>query len=98
LSGSQQLDVLFQAKDDRSMLREMNASGRSVVTLSAPKSKINDSKAANKRLTADSVKLTWRTNGGDLDSAEAKGNAELFVDPVARTAGNESKTLTAQQF
>jgi len=98
LSGSQQLDVLFQAKDDRSMLREMTASGRSVITLSAPKSKINDSKSANKRLTADAVKLTWRLNGGDLDSAEAKGNAELFVDPVARTAGHDSKTLTAAQF
>ena len=98
LSGSQQLDVLFQSKDDRSLLREMNASGRSVITLSAPKSKINDSKAANKRLTADSVKLTWRLNGGDLDSAEAKGNAELFVDPLARTAGHDSKTLTAAQF
>ena len=98
LSGSQQLEVLFQSKDDRSLLREMNASGRSVITLSAPKSKLNDSKAANKRLTADSVKLMWRLNGGDLDTAEAKGNAELFVDPVARTAGNESKTLTAAQF
>jgi len=98
LSGSQQLEVLFQSKDDRSLLREMTASGRSVITLAAPKSKINDSKAANKRLTADSVKLTWRGNGGDLDSAEAKGNAELFVDPVARTAGNDSKTLTAPQF
>jgi hypothetical protein len=52
--------------------------GRSVITMSAPKSKANDPRAA-KRLTADQVKLfgaarvrIWRR--------EANGNAELFVD------------------
>lgn len=98
LSGSEELEIYFQAKDDRSLLKEMTSTGgRSLITLEAPKSKINDKQAANKRLTADSVKLTWRMTGRDLDTAEAKGNAELFVEPVAKTAGNETKTLTAPQ-
>ncbi len=99
LSGSDELEVFFQTKDDRSLLKEMTTSGgRSVITLSAPKSKSNDKRAANKRLSADSLKLTWHSAGRDLDTAEAKGNAELFVEPVAKTAGNETKTLTASQF
>jgi LPS export ABC transporter protein LptC/lipopolysaccharide transport protein LptA len=98
LTGSNELDVWFQAKDDRSLLREMFATGRSVITLSAPKSKINDKRAANKRLSADTVKLIWHSAGRDLDYAEAKGNAELFVEPVTKTVGNETKTLTAPQF
>jgi lipopolysaccharide export system protein LptA len=76
----------------------MNAGGRSVVTMSAPKSKANDPRAANKRLTANEVKLTWRTTGRDLEKAEASGNAELFIEPVVSSTRAERKKLNAPQF
>lgn len=98
LTGVKSLDIKFQAQNDRSLLKEMNALGRAVITLSAPKSKANDKRAANKRLTADQVKLIWRTSGRDLEKAEAHGNAELFVDPVDRSAASDKKTLTAPHF
>ncbi len=98
ISGASLLDLKFQAQDQRSLLQEMLADGRSVVTLSAPKSKANDPRAANKRLTADKVKLTWHTSGRDLEKAEATGNAELFVEPVVKNAMAEKKTITAPQF
>ncbi|HEY0005800.1 MAG TPA: LPS export ABC transporter periplasmic protein LptC [Pyrinomonadaceae bacterium] len=98
LTGAQALDVHFQAQGDHSLLREMKTAGRSVVTLSAPKSRANDPKAANKRLTADELKLFWRTAGRDLERAEAIGNAELFVDPVQRDASADRKTLQAPRF
>ena len=63
LSGATSLEVLFQATNDSSLLKQMIAGGRSVITMSAPKSKANDPRAANKRLTATAVKLTWRTTG-----------------------------------
>jgi lipopolysaccharide export system protein LptA len=98
LSGASSLEVLFQSTADTSLLQQMNAGGRSVVTLSAPKSKANDPHAANKRLTADSVKLRWRNTGRDLETAEANGNAELFIEPVANTPRAERRKLNAPQF
>ena len=98
LSGSSSLEVLFQATADTSLLKQMNAGGRSVVTLSAPKSKAGDPRAANKRLTADSVKLSWRGSGKDLEKAEASGNAELFIEPVTSSARAERRKLNAPQF
>ena len=52
LSGASSLEVLFQANADSSVLKQMQAGQRSTITLSAPKSKANDPRAANKRITA----------------------------------------------
>ncbi|MCA1579410.1 MAG: LPS export ABC transporter periplasmic protein LptC [Acidobacteria bacterium] len=98
LSGSSSLEVLFQATADTSLLKEMKAGGRSVITLGAPKSKASDPRAANKRLAADSVKLSWRGSGRDLEKAEAAGNAELFIEPVTSSARAERRKLNAAQF
>src|SRR6266436_4915717 len=98
LSGANGLDLTFQAQGDKSLLKEMRADGRSVVTLSAPKSRTNDPRAASKRLTADAIKMSWRATGKDLDKAEAVGNAELYVEPVQKTAKGDRKTLTAPRF
>ena len=98
LSGANMIEVLFQAQGERSLLKQMRTEGRSVINLSAPKSKANDPQSANKRLTADAVKLIWRVTGRDLDKAEAVGNAELFVDPVVKNAAADKKTLTAPRI
>ena len=98
LTGANLLEVKFEAQGERSLLREMRSEGRSVITLAAPKSKTGDSRAANKRLTADAVKLSWRVTGRDLEKAEAVGNGELFVDPVVQNAAADRKTLTAPRF
>lgn len=98
LTGASELNFNFQAQGDRSLLKEMLADGRSVVTLSAPKSRANDPRAAGKRLTANSIKMSWRTTGTDLEKAEAVGDAELYVEPVQKTAASERKTLTAPRF
>jgi lipopolysaccharide export system protein LptA len=95
ISGPQSLEVRFQAQTDRSLLREMYSGARSVVTLAAPKSKANDPRSANKRLTADALRLYWRVSGRDLERAEANGNAELVVDPVNRNPQADKRTLTA---
>src|SRR5258708_37507029 len=98
LSGGTSLAVSFQSQGETSLLKEVIADGRSVVTLSAPKSKANDPRSANKRLTADKVKLSWRGSGRDLEKAEATGNAELYVEPVVTNAQADKKTITATQF
>ena len=98
LSGASSLEVLFQANADSSVLKQMQAGQRSTITLSAPKSKANDPRAANKRITADSVRLAWRSTGRDLEKAEASGNAELFIEPVVNSARAERKTLNAPRF
>ena len=98
LSGASTLEVLFQASADGSVLKQMQTGQRSTITLSAPKSKANDPRAANKRITADSVRLSWRTTGRDLEKAEASGNAELFIEPVVNSARAERKMLNAPRF
>src|SRR5438105_4950160 len=98
LSGANGLNIDFQSQGDRSLLKEMRTEGRSVVTLSAPKSKATDPRTASKRLTADSIKMIWRSTGKDLEKAEAVGNAELYVEPVQQTAKADRKTLTAPRF
>jgi LPS export ABC transporter protein LptC/lipopolysaccharide transport protein LptA len=98
LTGASLIEVLFQAQGDRSLLKQMRTEGRSVMNLSAPKSKASDPRAANKRLTADSVKMIWRISGRDLQQAEAVGNAELFVDPVIKNSQADKKTLTAPRI
>ena len=98
LSGASSLEVLFQASADSSVLKQMQAGQRSTITLSAPKSKANDPRAANKRITADNVRLAWRSTGRDLEKAEASGNAELFIEPVVNSARAERKTLNAPRF
>lgn len=98
LTGPTALDVSFQKQNERSLLKEMRADGRSVLKLSAPKSHESDPRAANKQLTADAVKLSWRASGNDLEKAEAVGNAELIVDPVKKNATSDRKTLTAPRF
>ncbi|MDT4898770.1 MAG: hypothetical protein QOH25_3847 [Acidobacteriota bacterium] len=98
LTGASSLEVDFQPQGEQSLLKEMRTGGRSVLSLSAPKSRASDPRAANKRLTADAVKLVWHATGKDLERADAVGNAELVVDPVVKNATADRKTLTAPQF
>ena len=99
ITGANALTIDFQAQGDESLLKEMRTEGgRAIATLSAPKSRANDPRAANKRLTADAIKMDWRMNGKDLEKAEAVGNAELYVEPVQKIAKNDRKTLTAPRF
>lgn len=90
--------LAFAIEDSRSLLREMNIGGRPVITLSAPRSRADDPRAANKRLTADVVRLFWRATGRDLERAEATGNAELVVEPIRPAPQAERKTLSAPRF
>jgi LPS export ABC transporter protein LptC len=89
------VDLVFAAQDERSVLKELHAGGRPVVTLSAPKSKAADPKAANKRLTADAIRLFWHASGRDLERAEANGNTELLVEPAQANPAADRKTLDA---
>ncbi|HEX6045490.1 MAG TPA: LPS export ABC transporter periplasmic protein LptC [Pyrinomonadaceae bacterium] len=98
ITGGNAIDVNFQAIGDASVLKQMYSGHRSTITLSAPKSKANDPRAANKRLTADTVRLSWRATGRDLEKAEASGNAELYIEPVVNSVHAEKKTLNAGRF
>ncbi len=92
------LDLDFNAQGERSLLKEMRADSRPVVTLAAPKSKANDPGAANKRMTADAIRLYWRATGRDLERADVDGNAELQVEPVHASPTADRKTLNARLF
>ncbi|HZG52312.1 MAG TPA: LPS export ABC transporter periplasmic protein LptC [Pyrinomonadaceae bacterium] len=98
LNAPASLHVLFAAAGEQSLLKEMQAGGRSVITLAAPRTRASDPQAANKKLTANAVNLFWRATGKDLERAEAVGDAELVVEPVQQTALADRKTLNAARF
>lgn len=98
LVASNSLEANFTLQGERSLLREMRAAGRPVMTLAAPKSRANDPRAANKKLSADEVRLFWRATGKDLERAEAIGHAETIVEPAQQSAAADRKTLRAPRF
>jgi LPS export ABC transporter protein LptC len=89
------VDLDFAVQGERSVLKQMNAGERPVVTLGAPKSKAADPRAASKRLTADAIRLYWHTTGKDLERAEANGNVDLLVEPAQASPAADRKTLDA---
>jgi LPS export ABC transporter protein LptC/lipopolysaccharide transport protein LptA len=77
------------------LLEQMTTEGRTTILLNAPNTGAG---AANKKLTADSVKTFFNSNGKDLTKAEAVGNAELFVEPLQAAAANYKTTVNAPRF
>lgn len=77
------------------LLDQMQTEGRTTILLNAPN---NSTDAANKKLTADSVKTIFAQNGKDLAKAEAVGNAELFIEPLRNGEQNYKTTLNAPRF
>ncbi|HLL71079.1 MAG TPA: LPS export ABC transporter periplasmic protein LptC [Pyrinomonadaceae bacterium] len=98
ISAPGALQVFFEPAGEQSLLKEMRAEGRSVVTMAAPRTRANDANAANKKLTANMVKVFWRTGAKDVERAEAVGDAELIVEPVQQNALADRKTLNAPRF
>lgn len=77
------------------LLSQMQTDGRTTIMMSAP---ANRPDAADKKLTADSVKTFFSANGKDLIKAEAVGNAELFVKPLNAAPANYLTTINAPRF
>jgi LPS export ABC transporter protein LptC len=77
------------------LLEQMNTEGRTTILLNAPKTSAD---AANKKLTADSVKTFFNSNGKDITKAEAVGNAELYVEPLQAAETNYNTTVNAPRF
>lgn len=92
LSAPNAIRLNFQASG---LLREMQTDGRTTIQLNAPN---NAPDAANKRLTADTIKTVFQNNGKDLAKAEAIGNAELFVEPLRALPENYKTTISAPRF
>jgi LPS export ABC transporter protein LptC len=77
------------------LLEQMQTEGRTTIQMNAPN---NRADAANKKLTADTVKTVFNQSGKDLTHAEAVGNAELYVDPLQNSAANYKTTINAPRF
>ena len=77
------------------LLMNMQTEGRTTILMNAPQGKAD---AANKKLTADSVKTTFNANGKDLAKAEAIGNAELYIEPLQAAPANYKTTINAPRF
>lgn len=77
------------------VLQQMQTDGRTAIVMTAPANKPD---AANRKLTADTVKTVLNSNGKDLLRAEAVGNAELYVEPLQALPQNYKTTITAPRF
>ena len=77
------------------ILRQMQTDGRTTIVMNAAN---NAPDAANKKLTADSVKTFLNANGKDLQRAEAVGNAELNIEPLRNSSENYRTNINANRF
>jgi lipopolysaccharide export system protein LptA len=68
--------------------------GRTTIQMNVPPG----AGAANKRVTADSVKTYFAANGKDIQRAEAVGDAELYIEPLAADRKNFKTTITSDRF
>ncbi|PYS98995.1 MAG: LPS export ABC transporter periplasmic protein LptC [Acidobacteria bacterium] len=77
------------------LLDKMSTDGRTTIQLDVPGGTAD---AANKRVTADTVKTYFNGEGRDIQRAEAIGNAELYVEPLTQSAENYRTTINAPRF
>ncbi len=77
------------------LLENLKTDGRTTIQLNAPAGAPD---AANKRVTADAVTTKFGPNGKDIQKAEAVGDAELYVEPLAADAKNYRTTINAPRF
>ncbi len=77
------------------LLDQMDTDGRTTVVMNAPN---NSPDAANKTLTADTVRTFFNPGGKDIQRTEAVGNAELLVEPLTASDENYRTTVNAPRF
>lgn len=89
------IQLLFRAAGQESVLSQVLTDGRTTITMNAP---AGNPKAANKKLTANSVKTVLHPNGKDILKADAVGDAELYIEPLQPSRENNRTTVTAARF
>ncbi len=92
MSAPRSVDVFFRQGGS---LERMSTDGRTTIQLDSPN---NSPDAANKRVTADTVKTFFSGDGKSIRKAEAIGNAELFVEPLRALPANYKTTVNAPRF
>lgn len=76
-------------------LKDLNTQGRTTIKLNAAN---NAPDSANKNLTADNVNTTFNSNGKEIITAQAKGNAELIIEPLRASNQNYKTVINSTQF
>jgi len=92
LSAPRALDVFFRQEGT---LERMTTDGRTTIQLDSPSGSPD---AANKRVTADTIRTFFSGDGKSMQKAEAVGNAELFVEPLNASPENYRTTVNAPRF
>ena len=77
------------------LLEKMSTDGRTTVQMDVPNGRGD---AANKRVTADTVNTFFDGEGRNIQRAEAVGNAELYIEPLAAAAENYRTTISSARF
>jgi lipopolysaccharide export system protein LptA len=77
------------------LLDKMTTDGRTTIQLDVPGGSAD---AANKRVTADTVRTFFNGEGKDIQRAEAVGNAELSIEPLTAAPENYRTTVNAPRF
>lgn len=77
------------------LLEKMFTDGRTTIQLDVPGGQAD---AANKRVTADTVRTFFDDAGKNIQRAEAVGSAELYVEPLSARPENYKTTIAAPRF
>jgi lipopolysaccharide export system protein LptA len=86
------IDLAFKGSG---LIERMTTDGRTTINLDVPDDRPD---AANKRITADTVRTYFNETGKDLARAEAIGSAELYVEPKRTSPESYYTTVSAPRF
>ncbi|HSU25505.1 MAG TPA: LptA/OstA family protein, partial [Pyrinomonadaceae bacterium] len=92
MSAASAIRVFFKGEG---AIERMLTQGRTTIKLDAPSGQAD---AADKRITADTVKTIFDSAGKNIQKAEAAGAAELYVEPLQARPENYKTTVDAPRF
>ena len=92
MSAASAIRVFFKGEG---AIERMLTQGRTTIKLDAPSGQAD---AADKRITADTVKTIFDSVGKNIQKAEAAGAAELYVEPLQARPENYKTTVDAPRF
>lgn len=93
-ASAEQIEAIFVD----GLLETINAQGKAVIMVHAPRLKDEKANPASRELKADTITAKFQADGQNMQSAEATGNAVMKITPVRAERKAARKTITAPRM
>ncbi|HJZ69596.1 MAG TPA: LPS export ABC transporter periplasmic protein LptC, partial [Blastocatellia bacterium] len=97
-ASAQTIEATFAAGPRGNVVDTIKAQGSAVIKMHAPPAANNKSNPAERELTAETVSLTFFSDGRNIKFAEAIGNCVMTVTPIRAEPRADKKTIRAPRM